>query len=198
MAQRPGGTARLGVSALASLIAAAAVLYVLSPYVALWRMSVALRSHDVVSLQSEIDWTQVRNGLKQELTSSAPSPATLKAIRPALSTGEADDELPEFGESFANNAMSNVVDEDCDAEHVEAMLGSGPVRAQGLVAEARHKLAWAFFTGPKSFQALVRVSDNPSQAPVRVRMVFTGGRGWRVTSVWLPRQMLSTPDANAT
>ena len=197
MADRPNGRNRLFVLSILGGFALGVFAYAASPYVALWRMSVALRSHDVASLRSEIDWVKVRDGLKRELTSDMPAPAT-DPVKPAVATAAPDDELPEFGESFAKTAVSNVVDEDCDPEHVEAMFGQSPSHASGVVAQARRMLAWAFFTGPKTFQALLRVSDDPRQAPVRVRMVFTGGSGWRVTGVWLPQRMLSPPDANAT
>ena len=129
------------------------VAYAASPYVALWRMSVALRSHDVASLRSEIDWSRVRDGLKQELTGALPDAdqPTIEAVKPASVTTASDDELPEFGESFAKTAVGNVVDEDCDPEHVEAMFGSRPSQPAGIVAQARQMLAWAFFTGPKTF-----------------------------------------------
>ncbi len=198
MVRQRDRAARYGVS-VALVIATFAVVYAVSPYVALWRMSVAFRAHDLVSLRADIDWAGVRNGLKQELSSAVGAPAaTTRAVKPAsLSTSADSDELPEFGASFAKTAVSNVVDEDCDPEHVEAMFGTGPSHSSTTIGQARRMLAWAFFTGPKSFQALLRVSDDPRQPPVRVRMVF-GGRGWQVTNVWLPQRMLASPDANAT
>ncbi len=204
MARQSGRLSRYGASAAATLTMCALVVYAASPYVALWRMSVAFRSHDLASLRAEIDWLKVRDGLKDELTGNAPptavpTVATTAAVKPAsISSTAADDELPEFGESFASAAVSKVVDEDCDPEHVEAMFRAGPPHAGGALDQARRMLAWAFFTGPESFQALLRVSDDPRQPPVRVRMVFTGGHGWQVTNVWLPQDMLAPPDAHAT
>ena len=192
------GRARFGVAAAACF---AAVVYVASPYVALWRVGVALRSHDVALLRSSIDWVTVRDGLKQELTggTTETGPGTVVAVKAASTVKAADDdELPEFGESFAKTAVSNVVDEDCDAEHVEAMLGSGAHRSEGVLAEVRRSIDWAFFTGPQTFVALLRVSDDPREGPVRVRMVFSRSHGWRVDNVWLPQQMLSPADAHAT
>ncbi len=171
-------------------VSLALVAYVASPYVALWRVGNALRSHDVAELRSTIDWTRVRAGLKAELTDDPAPVATVKQA-------SAQDDLPEFGESFAKSAISNVVDQDCDPEHVNAMFGSRPSGGSGTLAMARRML-WAFFTGPQTFQALLRVSDDPRAEPVRVRMVFSGHHGWRVTNVWLPQTMLNAPESNAT
>ena len=198
MASGAAGRMKFGV---ASAACVALMAYMASPYVALWQVSVALRSHNVALLRSSIDWVTVRDGLKQELVGGAPDQGstTVAAVKTASAVKAADDdELPEFGESFAKTAVSNVVDEDCDAEHVEAMLASGAHRADGVISEARHMVDWAFFTGPQTFVALLRVSDDPREGPVRVRMVFSSSHGWRVDNVWLPQQMLSPSDAHAT
>jgi hypothetical protein len=172
--------------------------YAASPYVALWRVGVALRSHDVSSLRAEIDWNGVRNGLKAELGGDpSPLPTTTVAVKTASSTA-ADDDLPDFGESFAKTAVSNVVDEDCDAEHIGAMLAGDPARGGSMIAQARRMVAWAFFTGPKNFQAFLRVGGDPHEAPVKVQMRFSPSHGWRIENVWLPQTMLSSPDAKAT
>ena len=182
--------------ALSALSFVAVVFYTVSPYVALWRVSNALRCHDVAALRSTIDWNRVRAGLKAELTGTEGSVATVKQA--SASASAQSDDLPEFGDSFAKNAISNVVDEDCDPEHVGAMLGHGPSHGPSTLAAARRMLAWAFFTGPETFQALVRVSDDPHAEPVRVKMMFSA-HGWRVTDVWLPEAMLDAPaEANAT
>ncbi len=197
MAVRCTRPTRLCRASMTGLLAVLAVSYALSPYVALWRVSVALRSHNLAALRADVDWGQVRDGLKLELTGGAQP--TVQALKTAMATSStSDDELPDFGDSFAKTAVSNVVDEDCDAEHVEAMLGHGAVPRGSLIEQAKHMVTWAFFTGPESFQAMVRVGVDPHEAPVRVEMVFTRHHGWRVTSVWLPTQMLSTPEANAT
>lgn len=204
-------------TAIASLVLLAG--YMASPYVALWQIGQALRSNDVRELRAAVDWSGVRAGLKEEIEASlADAPPVAQAVAsrsgtpaasmpvlapqaamarvggsvPAASrpvdTASAADDLPEFGDSFATTAVSQSVDQDCTPEKLAGMLGAKPDHSSTL-AEARRAITWAFFTGPRRFEALVNPGAGASH-PVRVQMAFSRRHGWKVTRVWLPPEML--------
>ncbi len=182
---------------------ALAVCYLLSPYLALYRLSEALQARDCVTLRTAIDWNRVRASLQKELAGDevpAPAPAagaTIPAVRVASTA--ADDDLPAFGESFATTAVGNALTSDITPESVAAMLHDHPVTvvATGgsLFSAARQAVDWAFFSGPRTFEVWLRADHAPGEKPVRLQLAFTRQHGWRVVGVWVPQDLLSTGDA---
>ncbi len=177
--------------------------YLVSPYVALYRLSAALQSRDCNTLRVAIDWGRVRESLQQEIAGApVPVPAAsepgIPAVKQALATTASDD-LPDFGDSFATTAVGNALSSDITPESVAAMLHDHPVTmvntGGSLLAEARQAVDWAFFSGPRSFDVWLRPSQDPHEAPVRVHMAFTRQHGWRVIGVWLPQDLLAGGDA---
>ncbi len=171
--------------------------YLVSPYVALYRLSAALQSRDCGALRVAIDWDRVRASLQDEIAGTpAPAPAAqaIPAVKQASATTASDD-LPAFGDSFATTAVGNALSSDITPESVAAMLHDHPVTmvntGGSLLAEARQAVDWAFFSGPRSFDLWLQPGQDPHEAPVRVHMAFTRQHGWRVIGVWLPQDLLS-------
>lgn len=175
--------------------------YLVSPYVALYRLSAALQSRDCGALRVAIDWGRVRESLAAEIAGE-PAPAlaapSVAAVRQAAAISASDD-LPDFGDSFATTAMGNALSSDITPESVAAMLRDHPVTmvntGGSLLAEARQAIDWAFFSGPRSFDVWLRPNQDPHEAPVRVHMAFTRQHGWRVIGVWLPQDLLAGNEA---
>lgn len=177
---------------------AIAFCYLASPYVALYQLSEALQTRNCQALRVAIDWNRVRASLQDEMTGAGPARAepVIAAVKQAASTS---DDLPDFGDSFATVATGNALSSDITPESVAAMLHDHPVTVVdtggSLLAEARQLVAWAFFSGPRSFDVWLRPDQDPHVSPVRLQLAFTRQHGWRVVAVWVPQAMLSAGDA---
>lgn len=212
----PRHPARMTLLASALVPSAAIVAYAASPYVALYNLGQALRTHDLHALQKAVDWDRVRAGIKQEIEASlaadgasparavgsavSPPAMTVKAVTKVAAPAAAADDLPDFGDSFATSAVSQSVDDGCTPAALSAMIGGATPSSRsrlGMFAEARRAISWAFFTGPSRFVAMVHPGDGSGE-PVRVSMAFSRRAGWRVTKVWLPPGMLEQRPATRT
>lgn len=189
----------------AVLPAALMISYLVSPYVALWRLSEAVRTSDCAELRVAIDWNRVRESIGRELAGD-PVPATeaanragtqgaavVKEASASVPAAAADDDLPSFGESFAEHAVGHALAADISPEAVAAMLHDHPMTVTGrtsLLSEARQAIDWAFFSGPRTFEVWLRAGRDANAPPVRLHMAFTRQHGWRVVGVWLPQDLL--------
>ena len=159
---------------------AAGVLYLASPYMTLWSMGTALRSHDKAALCSALDWEQVRIGLKDSLGLQRPTQQVSQ-----------EDELPGFGESFATNMASGMIDDDITPERLGTMLSGMTTHMHGGTATPRGYLA-----GPAHFEARIPVAG---EAPIEITMRIEKWH-WKITRIRLPDEMLhpATPIHMAT
>ncbi|MGI4958425.1 MAG: DUF2939 domain-containing protein [Janthinobacterium lividum] len=166
-------------------------LYAASPFMTLWSVASALQNHDVGTIQGALDWRTVRTGLKNDLGPDA-------SVRLASTSRVApvQDELPDFGNSFAKTIVSRVVDDVITPEHLVAMLirtepsrhavpvsGSSALSMLGRVDHVR-------FVGPNRFEASVRLEDDPKAVPVTVSMRIEKWQ-WKITRIQMPDQFLS-------
>ncbi|NPD68529.1 DUF2939 domain-containing protein [Lichenicola cladoniae] len=166
-------------------------LYAASPFVTLWSVASALQNHDVTTVQGALDWRTVRSGLKSDL-----GPGATVSLASSTHVAAAQDELPDFGTSFATTIVSHVVDDVITPEHLVAMLvhagpadraahatGSGALSMLGRVDHVR-------FIGPSQFEASVRLDDDPKSVPVTVSMRIEKWQ-WKITRIQMPDQFLS-------
>ena len=178
---------------------AAAFCYLASPYVALYHLSRALQTSDCKTLRVAIDWTRVRASLQDEITGGAGAQTAKAGIAVAKPAAATSDDLPDFGDSFATVATGNALSSDLTPESVAALVRDHPVTmvdtGGSMLAEARELVAWAFFSGPRSFEVWFRADQDPHELPVRLQLAFTRQHGWRVVGVWVPQDLLSAGDA---
>lgn len=166
-------------------------LYTASPFVTLWSVASALQKHDVGTIQGALDWRTVRTGLKNDL-----GPDASVRLASASHTAPEQDELPDFGNSFAKNIVSHVIDDVITPEHLVAMLvhaepsksaartsGSGMMSMLSRVDHVR-------FIGPNQFEASVRLENDPKAVPVTVSMQIKKWQ-WKITRIQMPDQLLS-------
>ena len=191
MTFRTIGIRRQAAAVSATCLALALLLYALSPVATLLSVANGLRHEDVGALRVALDWRAVRLGLKADFGGGLPvSLASAKV-------SAADDELPGFGESFANTLVSRVVDDEVTPERMMAMLsrsGTGAIgqAGAGAIAAVRSMLGRVervAFLGPARFEAAIRMSDDPSAQPVCVSMRLERWQ-WKITQIHLPEQML--------
>jgi hypothetical protein len=163
------------------VLLAIVMAYGVYPYVALYRLGHALRSGDAATLGTMVDWTAVREGIKEDICDQV-----IDQPQEAQSGGQ----LPPFGSGFVRGIATNVVDRRVTPEALVAatqLLDTTPAVADGAM-----RVRWAFFVSPGAFVVDLAA---PGQAdPIRLQMDLRDGH-WQVTRVWLPPDLLGQANA---
>lgn len=166
-------------------------LYAASPFVTLWSVASALQNHDVDTIQGALDWRTVRTGLKNDL-----GPDASVRLASTSRVAPAEDELPDFGNSFAKTIVSHVVDDVITPEHLVAMLVHAEPAKHTVDGAGSNALAMLSrvdhvrFIGANRFEASVRLNDDPKAVPVTVSMRIEKWQ-WKITRIQMPEQFLS-------
>lgn len=158
-----------------ALFVALACIYALSPYLALWSLSSALRSHDTITLSQHIDWSALSTNLKAE------------AIDALIGPPPAADDLPDFGSSFASNAVSHAIDTRLTPELLMTMASQmvdTPRTAPVSSLRQLYARLSAHFVSPLRFEAGLVTA--PGQRPTIVHMKFEQWR-WKITGFDIPK-----------
>lgn len=161
--------------AVGAVFVAMACIYALSPYLALWSLSSALRSHDAISLSQHIDWSALSTNLKAE------------AIDALIGPPPSADDLPDFGSSFASNAVSHAIDTRLTPELLmtmaSQMVNTSHATPSLSIRQLYDRIS-AHFVSPLRFEAgLVTM---PGQKPTIVHMKFEQWR-WKITGFDIPK-----------
>jgi Protein of unknown function (DUF2939) len=151
-------------------------LFVASPFVTLWSVASAIQAHDSRAVGTFLNWRAVRSSLKAQIASSIGGQAA------------SDDDLPEFGSSFATAAVSNAVDLDVNADNLGTVIGevmpaAGPVPVTSEAAMLHH--VHVRFLRPDIFEARIVLPGHDHASPLRLEMHIQGWR-WKITRVDLP------------
>ena len=173
----------VGRKPLIGALLAVGLIYGIYPYVTLYRLGQAIRSGDAARLETMVDWTSVREGIKEDI-------CDLVIDQPPLE--QADGRLPPFGAGFVRGIATNVVDRQ--------------VTPEALVAAAQEPEAIEATRGA-AVQVELGVLRQPGGlhggfVARRARLRRSGCRWicadgtWHVTRVWLPPDLLG--QANAT
>ncbi|AXY21963.1 MULTISPECIES: DUF2939 domain-containing protein [Komagataeibacter] len=163
----------------AGTLAAATSLYAASPFFTLWSITSAIRAHDMGSLNTTLKWDTVRSSLKNQVVDGLIGPT------------HADDELPEFGSSFASSAVSNAIDEEVRPDrlgnlvdhlmpHEQVAAPMGVPAMVGMLGRVH-----MHFTHPGVFEASVIMPGHENETPLRLQMRIHGFQ-WKIHSVGLP------------
>ena len=156
---------------------AVVVAYVVYPYVALYRLGQAIRQGDATSLETMVDWSAVREGIKEDICDQVID-------RPP--EAQAGAQLPPFGSGFVRGIAGNASRLAGDASGAGRRRRSARVRAPAARG-ATVQVSWAFFAGPAAF--LVDLNAPGQASPIRLQMDLRYGV-WQVTRVWLPPELL--------
>lgn len=168
---------------LATLVAVG-LAYVAYPYVTLYRLGDAVRGGDTRTLETLVNWSSVREGIKEDicdLVVEDPGPNT-------------NGSLPPFGASFMRGIASSTIDQTVTPQALLAATGTtvnGPVHQPAHKPDVRGAdvhVRWAFFDSPTSFQVSMKAADEAE--PIRMEMRLQHGV-WQVDRVWLPVDLLS-------
>lgn len=159
-------------------------LFVASPFVTLWSVSAAIQAHDTHALGSFLNWRAIQASVKSQIISGI-------ITQPA-----SDDELPEFGTSFAATAVSRAVDVNVTAANLDTLIGQvmpasvRPVPALSPVAMLHH--VRIRFLRPDMFEARAVMPGHEHETPLRLQMRIQGWR-WKITDVALPASRSDHP-----
>jgi hypothetical protein len=171
-----------GKRAVIGALLAVVVAYAIYPYVALYRLGQAIRQGDATSLETMVNWSAVREGIKEDICDQVID-------RP--SEAKAGAQLPPFGSGFVRGIAGNAVDSRVTPQALAAVAAPEPTEHQDAKGSAVW-VSWAFFAGPSAF--LVDVNAPGQAAAIRLQMDLRHGV-WRVTRVWLPPELLTQANA---
>ena len=162
------------------------------PFLSLYEIRHDVQTQDVTALTADIDWNQLREGLKQDIADGITGePGQAVQVNAAAS-----DDLPPFGSGFVTNMAASMVDQTVTPQYLANT-------ASTLRAAGAHQMgvSEAHFTSPTSF--MVALSAAPSTAVhdairLRLDLVRSGlSMRWKVTRAWLPADMLAAAEPHA-
>ena len=161
--------------------------YVGGPFITLWRLTRALDSGDVAVLDSLIDWTKVRQGLKDDIAEGV--------IGMTRETLVASNTLPPFGASFISGIAGTEVDQTVTPQgllQVTRQLDSPPPgpRTEPPFPSLLPEIVAASFSTPTQFDLRVRAPcQDADEEPLHVRLAFRAGL-WHVVRIWVPQDLM--------
>jgi hypothetical protein len=166
--------------------------YAAWPYLSLYRIGQDVRHGDVAALGADMDWPQLRSGLKADIAEGiAGVPAHASTI--SFPGGASADDLPPFGAGFATSVADNVVDRTVTPQRL-----AGSVATYRAAGAAPIGVGRAFFTGPTRFVVALRVGQDDAATrtvTMRLDLVRAGlTLRWKVTRVWVPAALLASTD----
>jgi hypothetical protein len=164
------------------------------PYVSLYQIDQDVRRHDIRALTADFDWSQLREGMKEDIADGITGvPGQAEAV--SASAAGSDDDLPPFGSGFVNNMAGNMVDQNVTPRHLAETISTLEAAGASHVNVSR-----AFFTSPTSFVVALSMGsggDHPPALRLRMNLVRDGlGMEWKVTRAWVPPQMLAASEAH--
>ncbi len=107
-------------------------LWMIWPYWAIYDLQTALLTGDKVSLSSQVDWTSVRDGVREDLKAAYST----KIVNP-------DPRLQALGQALNSRAIDQVVDTLINP----SMLSEGAKASGGDLSDPMGQVRYAFFAG---------------------------------------------------
>jgi hypothetical protein len=162
------------------------------PFVSLYEIRQDVQSHNVRALTADIDWSQLREGLKEDIADNM----TGEPGQAVQVNASSSDDLPPFGSGFVTNMAGNMVDQTVTPQHLASTVTT-------LQAAGAHPMtvSQAYFASPTCFMvALSATPASAGQPAVRLRLdlVRNGlSMRWKVTRAWLPMEMLAAAEPHA-
>ncbi|HEX4262527.1 MAG TPA: DUF2939 domain-containing protein [Acetobacteraceae bacterium] len=150
-----------------AVVSVLGVTYLTSPYVALYRLGRDVRAGDCTALAADVDWQQVRAGMRAEVAAEQAA------------AHQANDELPAFGATFVTHIADHVIDRVVTPESmVRAVDATAPARVRPA-PDGGIGFEWGFFDGARGFVAWMHTARDRILC-VHMRLE---GASWRVVRV---------------
>ena len=171
-----------GKKAIIGALFAVALAYVVYPYVALYRLGQAIRQGDATSLETMVNWSAVREGIKEDICDQVID-------RP--SDAKAGGQLPPFGAGFVRGIAGNAVDTRVTPQALAAVAAQDPAERPSADSRGAGKLGASL---PARQHSWWTVNAPGQTSAIRLQMDLRYGV-WRVTRVWLPPELLTQANA---
>jgi hypothetical protein len=153
--------------------------YIAYPYISLWRLQSAIKQRDAVTLDTLVDWPQLRTSIKTTLMAEMADKIT----------------KTEGGMAGVGAAVGTTL----GAKFIETVLDS-VVSSQGLFRLAEQSgapkteplkyMTWAFFVSPTTFRIDFENPDVEKRPRVTLVMTLTSAE-WKVSALSIPASVLS-------
>ncbi|CAI3944343.1 DUF2939 domain-containing protein [Commensalibacter papalotli (ex Botero et al. 2024)] len=150
-------------------------LYIAYPYMTLWSITKAIETHDTKKLLTYLDWHSIKNNLQTDLA---------KAIQNIPSS---EDDLPDFGNSFAVTAVSNAVDHNLTPDNLTKFINRIKQDASRQNISTARALLQSFmatqirFLSPTSLRAVIVIPGEAKDDPIQMTLRLEDWK-WKVTS----------------
>ena len=160
-------------------------VYAAYPYLALYRLGEALRTHDLDAVETKVDWVRLRQGVKDDVNA-----ALVAKVMP-----EDGDSFAAFGLALAGKLASPVVDASITPTSLAAVATADRPTLTALITriyvstspdKPLPQLVGSSFDGLTTFEAtaMPRGAEGEGRA-IRLRFELEGGY-WTLTRIHLP------------
>lgn len=161
-------------------------IYVAYPYLTLWSISKAIQTHDTKYLTKSLNWHSIQDHLKKYLTQDFHNPSK-----------EDLDELPDFGTSFATEAVSNAIDHHINHNSLHVLLDyiSPPTLSSSSSLKNKknalqiYMSSHIYFSSPFTMHARI-IIPGENMPPLSLTMKLQRWR-WKITNISLPDQVIA-------
>ena len=139
-----------------------ALAYVVYPYVALYRLGLAIRHGDAATLESMVDWSAVREGIKEDICDSVID-------QPSQASGSCRHSVR--GSCAASHPTPSTLQVTPEALASAAQQSETASVPQGAAV----RVSWAFFSGPSAFEV-----DLAAPGQTGADQAADGTAGWHL------------------
>jgi DUF2939 family protein len=170
---------------IAALVVVLAAIYAAYPYFALYRLGEALRAQDLGAVEGKVDWTRVRQGIKDDVNT-----VLVAKVKP-----DDTNPLAGLGVALAGTLASPVVDAAVTPAGLVAVANADRPTLATLVTQIYlsgsgdrplPRLSHSGFSGPATFDATVMPNGATSDdRTIHLRLELEGGY-WMLTRIRLP------------
>lgn len=161
-------------------------IYIAYPYLTLWSISKAIQTHDTKYLTNSLNWHSIQDHLKNYLTKDFHNPST-----------DSQDELPDFGTSFATEAVSNAINHHINNDSLHVLLdyisppslpASSPLKNKKNALQI-YMSSHIYFSSPFTMHASITIpgEDIP---PLKLTLKLQKWH-WKITNISLPDQIIT-------
>lgn len=168
-----------------ALIVILAAVYAAYPYFALYQLGEVLRAQDLQAVEGKVDWTRVRQGIKDDVNA-----ALVAKVKP-----DDTNPLAGLGVALAGKLASPVVDATVTPAGLVAVANADRPTLATLVTQIYvsgsddrplPRLTHSGFNGPTTFDATIMPSGATSDdGAIHLRFELEGGY-WMLTRIRLP------------
>lgn len=150
-------------------------LYIAYPYMTLWSITKAIETHDTKKLLTYLDWQSIKKNLQTDLA---------QAIQ---NTPPSEDDLPDFGNSFAVTAVSNAIDHNLTPDNLTIFINQIKQDTSLQNVSTARALIQSFmathirFLSPTSLRAVIVIPGEAKEDPIQMTLQLKNWK-WKVTS----------------